>query len=48
MSCCHLMLPITKVKEFVNFKVFIIYRGLQFFIKGASRAIKIGNLNKYK
>lgn len=28
MSCCHLMLPITKVKEFVNSKVFIIYRGI--------------------
>jgi hypothetical protein len=28
MSCCHLMLPITKVKEFVSSKVFIIYKGL--------------------
>lgn len=46
MSCCHLMSPITKVTGFVNFKVIVIYRGLSFLIRGAPRAIKMGDFGK--
>lgn len=46
MSCCHLMSPITKVTGFVNFKVIVIYRGLSFLIRGAPRAIKMGDCHR--